>query len=139
MAVLTFSGVIHVWHIIVLSTFLGVINAFDMPTRQSFIIDIVEDKSHLGNAIALNSFMFNGARLIGPSIAGVLIGLVGEGVCFTINAISFAAIIVALLYMTIPPKVRAIKGESFLKGLMEGYAYAFHIAPIRSILAHLRR
>jgi len=137
LAVLTLSGVIHVWHIIFLSIVLGMINAFDMPARQSFIIDIVEDKQDLGNAIALNSFIFNGARLIGPSIAGVLIALVGEGLCFLINAISYAAIIAALLAMTIPAKVRAQEQSSFLKGLLEGYRYALHTAPIRSILLHL--
>jgi len=137
MALLTFSGIVHVWHIIVLSIMLGLINAFDMPARQSFIIDIVDDKRDLGNAIALNSFIFNGARLIGPSIAGVLIGLAGEGACFLINSISFAAIIAALLAMRIPPKAGDPARESFLRGLLEGYRYAFHTPPIRSILMHL--
>ncbi len=137
MALLTFSGIVHVWHIILLSIMLGVVNAFDMPARQSFIIDIVEDKRDLGNAIALNSFIFNGARLIGPSIAGVLIGLAGEGSCFLVNSISFAAIIVALIAMRIPAKAGEPARESFLTGLLDGYRYAFHTAPIRSILMHL--
>lgn len=137
MALLTFTGIVHVWHIIVLSAVLGLINAFDMPARQSFIIDIVEDKRDLGNAIALNSFIFNGARLIGPSIAGVLIGLAGEGACFLVNSVSFAAIIAALMAMHIQPKVVGPARESFLAGLLEGYRYAFHTPPIRSILMHL--
>lgn len=137
MAVLTLSGAIAVWHIILLSLMLGLINAFDMPARQSFVIDIVEDKTDLGNAIALNSFMFNGARLIGPSIAGMLIALTGEGVCFVVNAVSFSTIILALWAMTIPSKSRPQDPGSLMRGLREGYTYAFRTMPIRIILLHL--
>jgi MFS family permease len=90
LAFLVLSGYIQVWHLILLSLFLGSVNAVDMPTRQSFVVEMVERKKDLGNAIALNSFMFNSARLVGPSIAGLVVGLVGEGFCFLINAISFA-------------------------------------------------
>lgn len=137
MAALTLSGMIAVWHIILLSLMLGLINAFDMPARQSFVIDIVENKKDLGNAIALNSFMFNGARLIGPSIAGMVIALTGEGICFLMNAISFTAIIFALWAMAIPGKTRPQDHGSIMRGLREGYAYAFRTAPIRTILLHL--
>jgi MFS family permease len=134
LAFLTLTGTIAVWHLIVLSIFLGFINAFDMPTRQSFVVDIVENKADLGNAIALNSFMFNGARLVGPSIAGLLIGIVGEGLCFLLNAISFLAIIFALLAMNIPKIRRKTQSVSVLQELKEGYRYAFGFAPIRYII-----
>lgn len=134
LAFLTLTGTIAVWHLIVLSIFLGFINAFDMPTRQSFVVDIVENKADLGNAIALNSFMFNGARLVGPSIAGLLIGIVGEGLCFLLNAISFLAIIFALLAMNIPKIRRKTQSVPVLQELKEGYRYAFGFAPIRYII-----
>ena len=89
LAFLTLTGFVAVWHLIVLSIILGTVNAVDVPARQSFVVDMVANKNDLGNAIALNSFMFNGARLIGPSIAGILIAYVGEGVCFLLNGISF--------------------------------------------------
>jgi MFS family permease len=90
LAVLTLTGVLATWHIIALSVTLGLINAFDMPTRQSFLLDMIEDHEDLGNAIALNSSMFNSARLVGPSIAGILIAAIGEGPCFLLNAVSFS-------------------------------------------------
>lgn len=137
LAFLTLTGVVRVWHIIVLSTFLGVINAFDMPTRQSFIVQIIEKAEDLGNAIALNSFMFNGARLVGPAIAGILIGLLGEGVCFLMNGISFIGIIIALLAIKVSKKDKAIRTSRIWQDLREGYSYAFGFAPIRYILLQL--
>src|SRR3989339_2004243 len=98
LGVLTISGKLHIWHIIVLAVFVGIVNAFDMPTRQSFIHEMV-GKEDLTNAIALNSFMFNGARFIGPAIAGILIASFGEGLCFILNGISFLAVIIALLFI----------------------------------------
>ncbi len=91
-----------------------------MPTRQTFIIDLVEDKNDLPNAIALNSSMFNAARLIGPTVAGILISLFGEGICFLINAVSYLAVISALLSMRIIPKSNEVKRENVLKGLERG-------------------
>ncbi len=134
LAYLTLTGTVEVWHLIVLSVFLGLVNAFDIPTRQSFVIDIIENRKDLGNAIALNSLMFNGARIVGPSIAGFLINIVGEGICFLINAISFFAIIVALWAMKIPKRKNKIESSNIFKGLKEGYNYAFRFAPIRYIL-----
>lgn len=137
LAILTLTGIVQVWHIVVLSTFLGIITAFDMPGRQSFLVDMLESKEDLGNAIALNSSIFNGARMIGPSIAGVVVAKVGEGVCFLINGISFMAVLGALLLMKIADT--RIKKEStfILRELKEGFDYAFGFAPIRAILAHL--
>jgi MFS family permease len=137
LAFLTLYGTIQVWQIIALSIFIGVINAFDMPTRQSFIVQIVDRPEDLGNAIALNSFMFNGARLIGPAVAGILIGLVGEGVCFLINGLSFVGIIIALLAIRVPKRKKAAHISRLWQELKEGYSYAFGFAPIRYILLQL--
>jgi len=137
LAFLALTGTIQVWQIIALSIAIGVINAFDMPTRQSFIVEIVDKPEDLGNAIALNSFMFNGARLIGPAIAGILIGLLGEGICFLINGLSFVGIIVALLAIKVPKRKKAAHTYRLWHDLKEGYSYAFGFAPIRYILLQL--
>lgn len=137
LAILTLTNTIQIWHIISLSVFVGIVNAFDMPTRQSFVIDLVDDKSDLPNAIALNSSMFNTARLVGPTIAGILISVLGEGLCFLLNAISYIAVIIALFMMHIVPKVGSIKKEKVLKGLKEGVKYAYNFKPIRVLLLFL--
>ena len=114
LAALTLTGRVAVWHIFVLAAVLGVINAFDMPARQSFVIDMVgRQKEDLPNAIALNSILVNGARLAGPVFAGLAVAAFGEGVCFLLNALSFLAIVVALLAMDIPEKSkRSLKAGS---------------------------
>jgi MFS family permease len=137
LAFLALTGTVHVWQIIALSIAIGVINAFDMPTRQSFIVEIVDKTEDLGNAIALNSFMFNGARLVGPAIAGILIGLLGEGICFLINGLSFVGIIVALLAIKVPKRKKAAHTSRLWHDLKEGYSYAFGFAPMRYILLQL--
>lgn len=126
---------IQVWEIILLSLIIGTIDALDMPTRQSFMVEMVgNDREALGNAIAMNSSMVNTARLIGPAIAGVLIAAVGEGWCFLLNAISYIAVIVSLLRMdVIPRKIPAKKKETFNE-LKEGFQYAFGFPPIKAIL-----
>ncbi len=134
LTVLTLTNVIHVWHIIALSFFSGLINAFDMPTRQSFVIEMVDDKKDLPNAIALNSSMFNAARLIGPTVAGFLIASFGEGVCFLLNALSYIAVISALLMMKISPYINNKRKEKVLEGLKEGIKYAYSFKPIRALL-----
>ncbi|MCG6535344.1 MAG: MFS transporter, partial [Syntrophales bacterium LBB04] len=135
LAVLTLTHFVTVWHIFLLSACLGCINAFDMPARQSFVIDMVgRQKEDLGNAIALNSIMVNGARLVGPFCAGLAVAAFGEGICFVLNALSFLAIIVALLGMsTLPNAERKVESRA-LGGLTEGYRYAFGFAPIRYVL-----
>jgi len=134
LAILVLTGTIAVWHIILLSLFLGLINALDIPTRQSFVVEMIEKKEDLGNAIALNSSMVNGARLLGPSLAGILIAALGEGMCFLLNGISFIAVILALLAMEIKPKQREIQSSEVFERLKEGFSYAFGFAPIRSVL-----
>jgi len=134
LAFLTLTNAIQIWHILLLSLFSGLINAFDMPTRQSFVIDMVEDRNDLPNAIALNSMTFNAARLIGPTVAGFLISTIGEGLCFLINAISYIAVIAALLLMRISPHINNLRKEKVLEGLKEGIKYAYNFKPIRALL-----
>jgi len=135
--VLSFLVLFHlvrIWHVIILSIVLGIINAFDMPTRQSFMMEMVEEKKDLGNAIALNSSMVNAARLLGPSAAGILIAAVGEGTCFLINAISYMAVIASLLLMKIERKKVKPRNSKVWQELKEGFRYAAGFAPIRDIL-----
>ena len=134
LAILVITDQIAVWHVVVLGILLGIISAFDIPARQAFLVDVVENKEDLGNAIALNSFIFNGALLIGPSIAGVLIAFFGEGPCFVINGISYLALIGALYFMRIPDRKIASANLRVGRGILEGAAYAFRSVPIRSIL-----
>jgi MFS family permease len=137
LASLTLMGVVAVHHLIILSIFLGLVNAFDMPTRQAFVVEMVEKREDLGNAIALNSFLFNGARLVGPSVAGILISILGEGMCFILNGVSFLAVIIALLAMKMTPNKKDSEKTRVLQGLKEGFIYAFGFPPIRSILFFL--
>ncbi len=134
LVVLWLSGVVHVWQLIVLELFAGLVKAFDAPARQSFVVDMIEQKEDLGNAIALNSAIFNGSRLIGPSLAGVIIATAGEGICFLINGLSFLAIILALRAMTIAPRELAAQTTHVLQELKEGFAYIYHHVPIRTLL-----
>jgi MFS family permease len=134
LAFLVLNKSIEVWEIILLSIFLGCINAFDMPARQSFVVDMIEKREDLGNAIALNSSMVNVARLLGPSIAGILIALTGEGICFLLNGISYIFVIVFLLMMVITPGKAKIQKTNVLHGLKEGFNYTFGFKPIRYII-----
>lgn len=134
LAFLYLDGSIQVWHIVVLSVLLGIVNAFDVPARQSFVIEMVERKEDLGNAIALNSSMVNGARLFGPSIAGMLIAFTGEGICFLLNGISYLFVIASLLMMKITPRKIVPRGKHVMKELKEGFNYTFGFAPIRYLI-----
>ena len=132
LAVLTLSGKIQVWHVFVLASLLGVVNAFDIPGRQSFLVDMV-GKEDLMNAIALNSSMFNGARVIGPAIAGILVAKIGEGWCFFANAVSYIAVIIGLLMMRVQNPARASMASPF-EHMMEGFRFVNRTAPIRALL-----
>lgn len=134
LAWLCLAGVIQIWQIVLLSVILGCVNAFDVPARHSFVIDMVDKKEDLGNGIALNSLMFNGARLIGPSIAGVMLATTSEGVCFLFNAISYIFVIISLLMMKLHIKISKRKVEPILKELREGLRYTFGFAPIKHLL-----
>jgi MFS family permease len=134
LAILVLAGHIQVWHIMTLSLMLGLINTFDIPIRQAFIMDMLEKKEDIGNAIALNSSMFNGARIIGPSVAGVLIAVFGEGWCFLLNGVSFLAVIVALLAMKMQRTQKPPSQQHVFREIMHGFSYTFGSIPIRSIL-----
>jgi len=134
LAILCLLGIIQIWHIVVLSIILGCVNAFDVPARHSFVIDMVEKKEDLGNAIALNSMMFNGARLIGPSIAGVMLATTGEGICFLINAISYIFVILSLVMMKLKPRKDGKQKKEIIKELKEGLNYTFGFPPIRHLI-----
>jgi len=134
LSVLSLTGAVEVWHIIVLGLFLGVINAFDMPTRQSFVLDMIENREDLSNAIALNSSMFNAARLVGPAIAGLTIGAFGEGACFVLNAASYIPVIIALSAMKLPRPEAPPKRRGVVEEFREGLSYVAHSTPIRYIL-----
>lgn len=137
MAALVLTGIIQVWQIIILSIFLGLVNGFDTPTRQAFVVQMIDDRTDLGNAIALNSSMFNGARLVGPAIAGVLIGAVGEGICFLLNGASYIAVIFALLAMRISHQIPEEAVPSAVRQLREGVSYTFGFPPVREIILML--
>ncbi len=128
------AGVVQVWHIIVLSLLLGIINTFDIPARQSFLVEMVDNRADLSNAIALNSSMFNAARLIGPSIAGLVVAALGEGICFVLNAVSYLAVLIALFAMRLKPAKHGRQRRHILHELREGFGYAFGFPPIRIIL-----
>jgi MFS family permease len=134
LAVLALTGVINIWHILALSFFQGAINAFDAPARQAFVPELVEKKEDLASAIALNASMFNGARLIGPAIAGLVIATVGPSYCFLIDGLSYIAVIAGLLAMQIKARTIAATNTKPLQRLKEGFVYAFGFPPIRAIL-----
>lgn len=134
MVLVYYNGDIQVWQIVLLSAFLGCINAFENPSRQSFLIEMVEKKKDIGNAIALNSSMVNGARLLGPSIAGILIAVSDEGICFIVNGVSFIFVIISLFLMKVSPRKKNINPRPIFKELKEGFVYAFGFKPIKNIL-----
>jgi MFS family permease len=135
LAGLTLSRQITIPWLVALSAFQGVVNAFDMPCRQAFVVQLIDKKEDLGNAIALNSSMFNAARIVGPAIAGALIAVVGEGWCFFVDGVSYAAVIAALMAMTIvAPEPRRGPRSSGLKELREGLSYCLRSQPIRSLI-----
>jgi MFS family permease len=136
LSALTLADLVQVWHIFALAAMLGVVNAFDIPTRQAFVVDMV-GREDLINAIALNSSMINGARMIGPAVAGVLVASVGEGWCFLVNGVSYLAVIVGLLLMRITIHVHASPHSSAIASIIEGFRYVRHTRPVRTLLLML--
>jgi MFS family permease len=132
LSALTLLGHIKVWEIMVLATSLGVVNAFDIPTRQAFVVEMVKP-TDLINAIALNSAMVNGARVLGPAVAGLTVAAVGEGWCFFANGVSYIAVIAGLLLMVVTPRPKGSQ-RSGLRSLVEGFHWAARTAPIRALL-----
>jgi len=133
LAALTLLHIVRVWEIVLLASLLGAVNGFDIPARQSFLIDMV-GREDLMNAIALNSSMFNGARVIGPAIAGLLVAWIGEGWCFFANAVSYIAVIIGLLLMTLGPMRQFAMETSPLEHITEGFRYVERTKPILAIM-----
>jgi MFS family permease len=137
LAWLALSGMITVTHVILLQIAQGVINSFDVPARQAFVVEMVTDRADLPNAIALNSSMFNASRIIGPSIGGVIIAAVGEGWCFAIDAVSYVAVILSLLAMRLPARPAAAGRTYMAEELRGGFRYVFGFAPVRELLLNV--
>jgi MFS family permease len=133
LAILTLTGRVTVWEVVVLAALMGAVNAFDIPARQAFLVDMV-GREDLMNAIALNSSMFNGARVIGPSIAGILVASIGEGWCFAANSISYIAVIAGLLLMHVNRALVEEPRVSPFEHIVEGFRFVWNTAPIRSLL-----
>jgi len=133
LAALTLTKTVQVWHIFVLAALLGVVNAFDIPGRQAFLVDMV-GKEDLMNAIALNSSMFNGARVVGPAVAGILVARFGEGWCFFANGASYTAVIAGLMLMNVHAPGRLSAKTSPLEHIIEGFQFVNRTAPIRALL-----
>jgi MFS family permease len=134
MAGLMYAGLLEIWHIVVLAFMQGLINSLDQPARQALLVQTIDRRDDLQNAIAMNSSMFNGARLIGPSAAGLIIASSSEALCFLINGLSYIAVITSLLLMRLKPIARADHHTAILENLREGLRYAFGFSPIRSLL-----
>jgi MFS family permease len=134
LAVLTLAGVITVPHVLLLQIAQGIINAFDTPARQAFVSEMVEDRADLPNAIALNSSMVNGSRIIGPSIGGIVIAAVGEGWCFALDALSYVAVIASLLAMRLTPRASPRRDTRMREELATGFRYVTQFVPVRSAL-----
>ena len=132
LAALTLLGVVTVWQLFVLASLLGFVNAFDIPARQAFLVEMV-GREDLMNAIALNSSMFNGARIVGPAVAGMLVASIGEGWCFFANAVSYIAVIAGLLLMKVTPRER-LQYASTLSAIKEGFEWVFNTKPIFALL-----
>ncbi|MDQ1523285.1 MAG: hypothetical protein QOE47_1209 [Pyrinomonadaceae bacterium] len=135
LAALTLTGTIAVWHVYLLAGLLGVVNAFDIPSRQAFVADLVK-REDLVNAIALNSSMINGARLVGPALAGLLVATIGEGWCFFVNAVSYVAVILGLLRMRVARREASAEepGLSPVRRVVEGFSFVGRTGPIRALI-----
>ncbi|HEX5063733.1 MAG TPA: MFS transporter [Kofleriaceae bacterium] len=134
LAFFAFTGLMTVWHLMVLGAVQAVINAFDMPARQSFLGQMIEDRADLPNAIALNSSMVNGARLVGPAIAAVLVGLFGEAWCFAVDAVSYVAVIVSLLMMHVPKRALVARRGHVWQDMQDGWHYVANAPLVRAVL-----
>jgi MFS family permease len=133
LAFLTLAGQVQIWHVFVLAALMGVVNAFDIPARQAFLVEMV-GRGDLMNAIALNSSMFNGARIIGPAVAGILVAVIGEGWCFLLNGLSYIAVLAGLLAMRLPAREASPRAGSALGHIIEGIQYVARTGPIRTLL-----
>ena len=133
LAALTLSHRIAVWEVFALAALLGISNAFDIPARQAFVAEMVE-REDLANAIALNSSMVNGARIVGPAVAGIVVAAVGEGWCFLLNGLSYVAVLAALMRMHVKPSVAPASTPSAWNSVVEGFAFSWQQTPVRALL-----
>ena len=133
LAFLTFAGRIQVWHVMILATLLGVVSAFDIPVRQAFVAEMV-GREDLISAIALNSSMMNGGRIIGPAVAGILVSLVGEGWCFLLNGLSYLAVIGGLIFITSGNNRPHEHEGSRVEAILEGFRFVWHTRPVKALL-----
>jgi MFS family permease len=136
LAALTFTHTVRVWHVFILAGCLGVVNAFDIPARQAFLVEMV-GRDDLMNAIALNSSMVNGARVVGPAVAGLLVAAIGEGWCFLLNGLSYIAVITGLLMMEVPHRSRQTSRGSPWRDTIAGFRFVVRTAPVRALLVLL--
>jgi MFS family permease len=134
LAALTFAGLVTVWHVVAFALVLGLVNAFETPTRQAFLLEMVGSKEDLPNAIALQSMLFNGARFVGPTIAGLVLAAAGEAVCFLLNGISYAAVVAAYWLIRVPQRVRAAAPAAWWQELHAGFRYAFGSLATRRLI-----
>ena len=134
LAVLTISEVITIPQIVVLNIFQALVNAFDLPARQAFLPEIIQERDDLPNAIALNAAMFHGSRLIGPAIAGVLVGFAGEGLCFVVDAVSYGAVLLSLFFILDRNVSQLETHPSWHAAMIDGFRYAYQTKPVRIIL-----
>lgn len=134
LATLALTGNLQPWHIIALSMLMGVLISIELPVRHAYLLELVGDKADLPNAIAVTSLMANCGRLIGPALAGLVIGWLGESACFAINAVSYSAVIISFMFIRVTPTVRAATHQAMLQGMREGIAYVWQSRPIRSLL-----
>ncbi|MGZ7060670.1 MAG: MFS transporter, partial [Candidatus Angelobacter sp.] len=132
LAWVTLSHRVRIWQIVTLAALTGVVNAIDLPARQSFVVDMVS-RADLVNAIALNSSMFNGARVVGPALAGIVVAAIGEGWCFFANGVSFLAVIAGLALMTMNRPRMAIEGSP-LENIIEGFRFVAQSGPVRALM-----
>ncbi len=137
LAALTLTGEVRYWHVLLLGVLLGVVNSFELPARQTFVVQLVDSPEDLSNAVALNSSLFNVARLIGPSVAGFCIAVFGEGICFGINSACYLATLMALVALRLKPYKAPADEEPFFEGLLSGVRYVRDFLPIRDVLISL--
>jgi MFS family permease len=137
LAALALAGIIAPWHIITLAMLMGILVAIELPIRHAYLLELVDGKDDLPNAIALTSLMANSGRMVGPAIAGVLIGVLSEAHCFLVNALTYIAVLVSFLMMRVKPVPREPSRQPLLAGLREGFAYSWNLLPIRALLLTL--
>ena len=134
LAVLAFTGLIEIWHVVVLTMFLGMCVAVELPVRHAYLLELIDDRQDLHNAVATMSLVANCGRLIGPAIAGVLIAWFSEPICFAINALTYVAVLVSFAFIRVKPQSTVATHASGLRGLKEGIVYAWRTVPIRLLL-----